>query len=249
LVRADGRRQELAIRSALGAGVGRIARELLLESVLLSLAGGVLGLALAYAALRVLVASELTNLPRVRDISVDPAVLAFTLCVSLLAGLLFGLIPAVKYARGLRSLLACVGGPSLTGNKERQRARGLLVAVQVARAVILLVGSGLMIRTFRALLHVDPGFSGASELETMHIGIPETQIKDPERVARMAEDILRKIETVPSVSTVAAISDLPLEGGENDPIYAEDHRSRGIPRVRRFKYVSPGYISARLAAI
>jgi putative ABC transport system permease protein len=151
--------------------------------------------------------------------------------------------------RGLRSLLACVGGRALTGNKERQRARGLLVAVQVALAVILLVGSGLMIRTFRALLHVDPGFSGASELETMHIGIPETQIKDPERVARMAEDILRKIETVPSVSTVAAISDLPLEGGENDPIYAEDHRSRGIPRVRRFKYVSPGYISARLAAI
>jgi putative ABC transport system permease protein len=249
LVRADGRRQELAIRSALGAGVGRIARELLLESVLLSLAGGVLGLALAYAALQVLVASELTNLPRIHDISVDSAVLAFTLCVSLLAGLLFGLIPAVKYARpqvsaGLRS-----GGRSLTGNKERQRARGLLVAVQVALAVILLVGSGLMIRTFRALRHVDPGFSGASELETMHIGIPETQIKDPERVARMEEDILRKIETVPSVSTVAAISDLPLEGGENDPIYAEDHRYRGIPRVRRFKYVSPGYISARLAAI
>jgi predicted lysophospholipase L1 biosynthesis ABC-type transport system permease subunit len=151
LVRADGRRQELAIRAALGAGVGRIARELLLESVLLGFAGGVLGLAFAYAALRVLVASELTNLPRIHDISVDPAVLAFTLCVSLLAGLLFGLIPAAKYARpqvsaGLRS-----GGRSLTGSKERQRARGLLVAVQVALAVILLVGSGLMIRTFRAL--------------------------------------------------------------------------------------------------
>ncbi len=245
LVRADGRRHELAIRAALGAGVGRIARELLLESVLLGVAGGVLGLALAYAALRVLVASELSNLPRIHDISIDAAALAFTLCVSLLAGLLFGLIPAAKYARpqvsaGLRS-----EGRSLTGSKERQRARGLLVAVQVALAVILLVGSGLMIRTFRALRHVDPGFSGASELETMQIGIPETQIKDPQRVVRMEEDILRKIETVPGISTVAAISDLPLEGGENDPIFAEDRRYRegSIPSVRRFKYVSPGYIS------
>jgi predicted permease len=245
LVRADGRRHELAIRAALGAGVGRIARELLLESVLLGLVGGALGLALAYAALHALLASDLTNLPRIHDISIDPAVLGFTLGVSLLTGLLFGLIPATKYARpqvsaGLRS-----EGRSLTGSKERQRARGLLVAVQVAMAVILLVGSGLMIRTFRALRHVDPGFSGAPELQTMQIGIPEMQVKDPVRVVRMEEAILRKMETLPGVSAVAAISDLPLEGGENDPIYAEDHRYRdgGMPPVRRFKYMSPGYIS------
>ncbi|HEX4169084.1 MAG TPA: FtsX-like permease family protein, partial [Bryobacteraceae bacterium] len=246
LVRADGRRHELAVRAALGAGVGRIARELLAESMLLGLAGGALGLALAYGALRVFAASDLTNLPRMHDISMDPVVLAFTVCVSLLAGMVFGLIPVAKYARPQLSPGLRIERRSLTGSKEHQRVRGLLVAVQVALAVILLVGSGLMIRTFRALRHVDPGFSGAPELQTMQIGIPETQIKDPVRVIRMEEAILRKIETVPGVSAVAAVSDLPLEGGENDPIYAEDRRSRegGIPPVRRFKYVSPGYISA-----
>jgi len=246
LVRVDGRRQELAIRAALGAGMGRIVRELLFESVLLGCAGGALGLALAYAALRVLLASELTSLPRIHDISIDPTALAFTLGMSLLAALLFGLIPAIKYSRPEVSLRLRSEGRSLTGSKERHRARGLLVAVQVALALILLVGSGLMIRTFRALRHVDPGVSGAPELETITVAIPETQIKDPQRVVRMEEDILRKIKSLPGVSAVAAISDLPFEGGENDPIFAEDRRDQegSIPQVRRFKYVSPGYVSA-----
>ena len=112
--------------------------------------------------------------------------------------------------------------------------------------MILLIGSGLMIRTFRALRHVDPGFSVAAELETIGIRIPEAQVKDPAAVVRLEEAILRKIETVPGVSALAAASNLPLEGGENNPIYEEDHRDReaGIPPVRRFLYASPGYISA-----
>jgi predicted permease len=245
LVRMDGRRHELAIRTALGAGMGRIVQALLLESVLLSLCGGAIGLCLAYGALRILVVSDLPNLPRIHEISMDPAVLVFAFLLSSVAGLLFGLIPGFKYSRigvagGLRN-----DGRSLTASKDRQRLRGFLVAVQVALAVILLIGSGLMIRTFRALRHVDPGFSGARELQTIQIEIPETQVKDPKRVVRMEEAILRKLETVPGVSAVAAISDLPLEGGENDPIYAEDHRfpDGSVPAVRRFKYVSPGYIS------
>jgi predicted permease len=245
LVRVDGRRHELAIRTALGAGMGRMVRELLLESLLLSLCGGALALCLAYGGLHILVLSDVPNLPRIHEISVDPAVLAFAFVVSSLAGLLFGLIPAFKYAgpraaAGLRN-----EGRSLTGSKERQRARGVLVAVQVAMAVILLIGSGLMIRTFRALRHVDPGFSGARDLQTIQIEVPETQVKDPEEVARTEDAIVRKIETVPGVSAVAAISDLPLDGGENEPIYAEDHRytDGSVPAVRRFKYISPGYIS------
>ncbi|MFZ0590196.1 MAG: ABC transporter permease [Bryobacteraceae bacterium] len=245
LVRMDGRRHELAIRTALGAGIGRIVQALLLESVLLSLCGGAIGLCLAYGALRILVISDVPNLPRIHEISMDPTVLVFAFLLSSLAGLLFGLIPAFKYSRmgvagGLRN-----DGRSLTAGKDRQHVRGFLVAVQVALAVILLIGSGLMIRTFRALSHVDLGFSGARELQTIQIEIPETQVKDPKRVVRMEEAIVRKIETIPGVSAVAAISDLPLDGGENDPIYAEDHhyRESGVPAVRRFKYVSPGYIS------
>ncbi|HVV46889.1 MAG TPA: ABC transporter permease, partial [Bryobacteraceae bacterium] len=161
LVRMDQRQHELAVRTALGATLGRIVCSLLLESVLLGLCGGALGLALAWAAVRVFSASSLMNLPRMHDISIDPAVMAFAFIVSLAAGLLFGLIPALKYARprvtaGLRS-----EGRSLTAGRERQRARGFLVAAQVSLAMILLVGAGLMIRTFRALRHVDPGFSGA----------------------------------------------------------------------------------------
>lgn len=211
----------------------------------MSLCGGAIASCLAYGALRILVASDVPNLPRIHEISMDPAVLAFAFLLSSLAGLLFGLIPAFKYSRmrvaaGLRN-----DGRSLTASKDRQRLRGFLVAVQVALAAILLIGSGLMIRTFGALCHVDPGFSGARELQTIQIEIPETQVKDPERVARTEEAILRKIETVPGVSAVAAISDLPLDGGENEPIYADDHRypDGSVPAVRRFKYVSPGYIS------
>ena len=246
LVRADGRRHELAVRAALGARWGRIARELLLESGLLGLAGGVLGLALAYCAVRVLVASELLDLPRIRQISVNPTISVFTLVGSLASGLLFGLLPVFRYGRphlsaGLRS-----EGRSLTGSKERHRARSLLVVVQVALAVVLLVGSGLMIRTFRALRNVDPGFSGATEIETVRVGIPETQVKEGEHAIRMEEEILRKIEALTGVSRVAIINVIPLEGGSNDPIFAErqPQREGAIRTVRRFKFLSPGYISA-----
>jgi predicted permease len=118
--------------------------------------------------------------------------------------------------------------------------------VQVALALVLLVGSGLMIRTFRSLRQVDPGFYGPAELETMRTGIPETQVKDPDRVVRMEMEILRKIETLPGVSRVAAISDLPLEAGENEPVFVEDKQSTeaSIRPIRRFKYVSPGYMAA-----
>jgi hypothetical protein len=249
LVRADGRRQELAIRTALGAGWGRIARELLFESVLLGIAGGALGLTLAYGALRMLAASELAHLPRIHDISIDPTVMAFTVGVSLAAGLLFGLVPVFKYARPRASDELRGGGRWLTGSRERHRARSFLVVVQVGLAMVLLVGSGLMIRTFRALRDVDPGFAGAGELETMHIGIPETQVKDPERAIRMEEEILRKIEAIPGVSAVAAINVIPVEGGLNNPVFAEDQSSPEgkLPPIRRFKSY-PQATSRRSAA-
>jgi predicted permease len=252
LVRADGRRQELAVRAALGAGWGRIARELLLESLLVGATGGGLGL-LAYGALRVLAASGVEHLPRVHEISIDPAVLAFTAGISVVAGLLLGLIPVFKYARRQLSNALGSGGRSISQSKERHRARSLLVIVQVALAVVLLVGSGLMIRTFRALRHIDPGFSRAEELETLHLSIPESQVAEPERAIRMEEEILRKIESIAGVSSVAITSNLPMEGGSDDPVYAEDHTAQvsSVPPIRTYKFVSPGYFSttgARLIA-
>ncbi len=246
LVRADGRRQELAIRAALGAGWGRIARELLLESLLLGLAGGALGLALAYAALRALVASGLEHLPRIENISIDPWVLAFTLAISLAAGIIFGLIPVLKYARPQLSNALRSGGRSFSQSKDRHRARSVLVVVQVALALVLLVSSGLMIRTFQALRHVEPGFTNAREVQTLRISIPGTQVKEPERVMRMEQEILDKVAGIVGVSSVALTTAIPMEGQDsNDPIYAEDHvyREGSIPPIRRYKFISPGYAS------
>jgi putative ABC transport system permease protein len=246
LVRADGRRQELAIRAALGAGWGRIARELLLESLLLGVAGGALGLALAYAALRALAASGLEHLPRIENISIDPWVLAFTLAISLAAGLIFGLIPVFKYARPHLSNTLRGGGRSLSQSKDRHRARSVLVVVQVALALVLLVSSGLMIRTFQALRHVEPGFTNARAVQTLRISIPDTQVKEPERVIRMEQAIVDKIAGIGGVSSVAVTTAVPMDGqNSNDPIYAEDHvyREGSIPPIRRYKFISPGYAS------
>jgi predicted permease len=246
LVRADGRQQELAIRAALGAGWGRIARELLLESLLLGAVGGALGLGLAYGALRLLAASGLAHLPRIENISIDGWVLAFTVGISLAAGLIFGLIPVFKYARPHLSQALRSGGRSLSQSKDRHRARSILVVVQVALALVLLVSSGLMIRTFQALRHVDPGFSGAHDMQTLRISIPSTQVKEPERVTRMEEAILRKIEALTGVSSVAMISSVPMDGNNyNNPVFAQDltYREGTIPPVRRFKFISPGYFS------
>jgi predicted permease len=119
------------------------------------------------------------------------------------------------------------------------------VSVQVALALVLLVGSGLMIRTALSLHQVDPGFSGAADLQTARIDIPETQVKDPERLARMQEEILRKIGSIPSVSKAAIISAIPLDGGPDDPVYAEGWLPQGgTPPIREFKFISPGYVSA-----
>ena len=247
LVRAEGRRQELAIRVALGAGRGRIVRELLLESVLLSLAGGIFGLLLTFGVLRILVSSELPHLPRIHDISPDPLVVAFALATSLGTGLLFGLIPALKYARPQLSNTLTNGGRSFSQNKAQSRTRGLLVIVQVALALVLLVGSGLMLRTFQALRHVDAGFSSPHEIETLRISIPSAQIEyNDERALRMEEAILRNIERINGVSAVGITNTIPLEAGSNDSVYIEGQNfaAGSTPPIRRYKAISPGYLAA-----
>jgi predicted permease len=245
LVRAEGRHQELAIRAALGAGRGRIAAELLTESLLLGVFGGVVGLGLAYAAVRALVALAPGNLPRLDDISIDGMVLVFTLATSLVAGLLFGAIPVFKYAgprlaAGLRG-----GGRTASASRERHRARNTLVVVQVALALVLLVSAGLMIRTFQALRRVNPGFTRPSEIQTFSIGIPTAQVKEPEAVVRMHQAIVDKIAAIPGVESVGLTSIVPMtESGWHDPLYAADktYDAKQIPPLRTYKFVSPGLV-------
>ena len=248
LVRVEGRRQELAIRSALGAPWKRIAGELLFESLAIGVAGSAIGLGLAYFALRALVASAPTGLPRIHEIGIDIPVLLFTLGLALFTSLLIGAIPVLKYAgvkatTGLRE-----GGRALSQSRERHRARKVLVIVQVALALVLLICSGLMVRTFQALMQVDPGFTAPDSLQSFRFYIPESQIPDtqPDRVVHQQQEILDKLAAIPGVSSVSFSNAVPLDGYDtNDLLYAQDHvyGEGEIPPIRRFKFISPGYFS------
>jgi predicted permease len=245
LVRVEGRRQELALRAALGAGWGRIAGELLLETVTLGLLGGALGLGLAYATLRILVAIAPSGLPRIHEIGVDGPVLLFTLLAALLASVLVCCVPIFKYAGARLTTGIREGGRGVSQSKQQHRARSVLVVVQVALALVLLICSGLMFRTFRALTKVNPGFVRPSELQTFRISIPDTQVKEPERVVRMEEEVLHRIETIPGVFSVSITTLIPMSGGGwHDPVFVEGHTySEGqLPPLSRFKFVSPGFL-------
>jgi len=244
LVRAEGRQQELAIRTALGASWRQIAGELLLESLTLGLMGGVLGLAFAYGALRILVAMGPTNLPRLDEISVDLPVLLFALAVSAVAGLFFGLIPVFKQAGAQVATGLRQGGRTFSEGRERHRARSVLVVVQVALALVLLICSGLMIRTVQALRQVQPGFTQPDHVLTLHVSIPDAQVPKPQQVVRTYNDMLEKISAIPGVTSAGLANSITMDGyNDNDPIFAEGHvyAEAKIPALRRYKFISPGF--------
>ena len=243
LVRADGRQQELAIRAALGAGRVRIARELLVESLTLGALGGLSGLVLAHAGLRVLVAIGPANLPRLSEITIDAPVLAFAIAVSFASGLFFGVIPVLKFAGPRIATVIRGGARTFSQSRERHRSQNALVVVQVALALVLLVGSGLMIRSFQELRSVQPGFSQPQRVQTMRIAIPPSQIADPEAVTRMQKAILDKFAAIPGVASTALIDGLPMELSEqsSSPVSVESQPDDGrLPPIRRVKFVSPG---------
>lgn len=247
LVRTEGRQHELAIRVALGAGWGQIARALIVESLTLGALGGLAGLGLAYGAVRLLAAIAPANLPRLEEISIDGPVMLFTLAVSALAGVLFGAIPVVKYAGPHLASSLRAGGRSVSQSRERHRVRSTLVVVQVGLALLLLIGSGLMIRTFQSLRNVQPGFTKPEELQTLSFSISGTQVKDPIQVVRMEQNILEKVAAIPGVSSAAFTTKLPLDGeGWQDPLYAQDrvYTESQIPPLRSFKVISPGLLKS-----
>jgi len=244
LVRADARQQELSIRAALGAGRARIARELLVESASLGIMGGVLAVIVAYAGLRLLVAIGPADLPRLSEISLSASSLGFTLALSVLSGLLFGSIPAWRYAQTRASAMIPGAGRTASAGRERNRSRNLLVIAQVAMALVLLVSALLMIRTFAALRSVEPGFTDAPHLQTMHIWIPDNLVTDPQMVTRIQNNIADKLATIPGVVSVGFIAGMPMEGIDPnwDQIRVEGtNYEGGDPPIRLFNFVSPGY--------
>jgi predicted permease len=244
VVRADARQQELAVCSALGAGRWRIARELLLESVTLGLLGGAAGVAVAYAGLRLLTAIGPAELPRLSEISLDGWSVAFTLILSVLSGLLFGAIPVLRYTVSRQRLTLLRAMRTASVSRERQRGRNLLVAAQVAMALVLLIGAVLMIRTFLAMRDVAPGFSDPASLQVMRLSIPETLVRDSTTVVRMQNSILDKLAAIPGLSSAGFAASVPMSGEEPswDEILIEGKNYEGDnPPMRLYNYVSPGY--------
>src|SRR3989442_1304564 len=186
--------------------------------------GGALGAAFAYAGVRLLLAIGPTNLPRLSEISLDARTLGFTVLLAVLSGLFLGLIPALKYAGPRASLALRSGGRAASASRERHRARSILVVGQVAMALVLLVCAGLMIRTFRALQTVEPGFADAPHLQLARISIPQAMVAEPERVLRIQGEILQKLTAIPGVKSAALASEMPMEGFDSDwdCIFAQD---------------------------
>jgi predicted permease len=243
LVRAEARQLELSVRAALGAGRGRIARELLLESVLLGVMGGAFGVGVAAAGLRLLVAIGPANLPRLSEITLDAGSILFTLILSLMSGLVFGAIPAWKYSRR-NAALSLGSARTASSSRERNRSRNILVVAQVAMALVLLVAAALMIRTLAALRAVDPGFADANHVETLRIAIPQQLIADAQATARAEKSIADRLAAIPGVASVGFARDVPMDGLEpawnNIFIEGKDERAGSAP-MRLFNYVSPGY--------
>jgi putative ABC transport system permease protein len=246
LVRAEGRQKEVALRTALGASRGRIARQFFGESVALGVLGGIAGLALAYGGVRVLLAVAPGNLPRLNEITIDPTVLGFTLVVSVVAGLLFGLFPVLHYGNPSLTSALKEGGRGSSDGRERHHVRNTLATSQVALASVLLIGSGLMIRSFQELRNVHPGFERPEEVMTFRVAIPEAEIEDQEAVIQAHQEIQRLLAGIPGVTSVGGSSSLTMDNwNANDPVFVEEFPvpADEIPPIRRYKRVTGDYFA------
>ncbi|MCM3901972.1 MAG: ABC transporter permease [Pyrinomonadaceae bacterium] len=209
LARAATRQKEIAIRTALGAGRWRIVRQLLTESMLLSLTSGVLGFLVAIWGIDLLVALSPADLPRVKEVTIDLRVLGFTLAVSLLTGILFGLLPALQASRSKLNERLKAGGRSATSGTNRQRLRGSLVITEIALSLVLLVGAGLLIRSFIRLQSVNPGFNPSNVL-TMQLDLSGPKYKTGSQVIAFHNQLLERLKQLPAVQYASTRSFVPI---------------------------------------
>jgi hypothetical protein len=201
LVRSEARQRDVAVRRALGASRASIARYFLVESVLLSIAGGAIGLVIASGAVRLLVDFGPSTLPRLQEVRLDAVALAFTFVLSLLSGVAFGTIPLWRGTQLATSLHE--SGRSNTASRGRHRARHLLMGAQIALALVLLVSSGLMIRSFQNLRAVDPGFDATSAL-TFSVGLPDRDYRTQGAVVAAHHAMIERLSALPGVTAVSA---------------------------------------------
>ena len=245
LARAAARHKELALRAALGASRFRLVRQMLTESVLLSLIGGVFGVFLAYWGVRIVVAFGPNNIPRLREVGIDPRVLAFTFGVSIITGILFGLLPALQASRpGLNDALK-EGARGSTGRRARV-FRNVFVVAEVSLALVLLIGASLMMRSFFHLHQVKPGFISENVL-TMRVQLPMAKYPEAPQRANFFKEARDRIATLPGVQSVGAINFLPLNGPASNTIFNIDGRPE-LPNEQapgtEVRVVTPNYFNA-----
>ena len=209
LARAAARQKEIAIRTALGASRGRIVGQLLTESILLGLAGGLVGLGLAFAGLKLLVSLNPPNIPRLSEINIDLRVLLFTLFVSLATGLIFGLVPALQASKPNLNETLKEGARGTSAGGNRQSLRRALIVVEMVLTTMLLIITGLMIKSFASLQKVDPGFNPSNVL-TMWVDLPRTRYAEDKQIIGFFNQAFTRLGSLPGVESVSGVSSLPL---------------------------------------
>ena len=246
LVRSEARHGETAIRAALGESRGRLAGSVLVESLTLGVAGGLLALPLALLAVRLLVRFGPRELPRLDEISIDAAVLVFGLAVSVVAGLLFGLLPALRAGAVAAAGHLPAGARGASVGRERKVARRGLVVVQIALALTLLVGSGLAVRSFQRLAAVDPGFDPVDVL-AFGLALPARDYPSPEARLNFHRQMVDRLRVLPGVVDASATSIVPLSGemsGSGHTIEGRPLADGEVPPIFMTKRVAPGYFDA-----
>ena len=247
MVRAEGRHREIAMRTALGASRGRLLRQFFVESAVLSALGAIAGLLLAYAAVPVLLRMAPSVVPRAAEIGVDSTVLLFTLIVSSGAAAIFSLLPV--FQRRSVGLIPALkeGGQRASGGRSRNRVRNGLAIAEVALALVLLVGAGLMVRSFQALRAVDPGFSDPQEVVTFRLSLPRAEAPDDDAAIVVYEQLVDRISGIPGVTEVGIISGMTMEGNSNQNSFlaegvAVDNEDRVLNGA--YKAIAADYFAA-----